>query len=304
MSTALQGRPGTTTGAPARGPADHPDGSTPGRAALARRLFAFLRREPLVHFVVLGGLLFAANALRQSAEHETIVIDRPTIDALIQQQTEIQGHPPSDQERALLVQGVIDDAVLLREAYKRGLEQDAVIESHLVQKMRFLLSADVPEPSEAELRAYFAAEAERYRNPPTVTLDQVFYADPASVPDGLLSELQSGVDFRGLGDRLFMLGPTLARYSVADLADLLGADLARRVFELPPGSWQGPFRSAEGVHFVRVRAREPARLPAFEEIVDWLRQDWQHARQQEVIRGELEALRARYRIVVEGEAEP
>ena len=304
MSTALQGRPETATGGPAREPAERLDGSTPGRATPARRLWTFLRHEPLVHFLVLGGLLFAANALRQSAERETIVIDRPTIDALIQQQTEIAGRPPSDQERALLIQGVIDDAVLLREAYKRGLEQDAVIERHLVQKMRFLLADELPEPSEAELRAYFAAEAERYRNPPTVTLDQVYYADPASVPDGLLKGLQAGMDFRGLGDRLFMLGPTLARYSAADLADLLGADLARRIFELPPGSWQGPFRSAEGAHFIRVRAREPARLPAFEEIVDWLRQDWQHARQQEAVRGEVEALHARYRIVVEGEAQP
>jgi hypothetical protein len=301
LSAALQGRPETATGEPARAPAERLDGSSPGRATSARRLWTFLRHEPLVHFLVLGGLLFAANAVRQSADRETIVIDRPTLEALIQQQTEIAGHPPSDQERALLIQGVIDDAVLLREAYKRGLAQDAVIERHLVQKMRFLLSADVPEPSEAELRAYFAAEAERYRTPPTVTLDQVFYADPASAPDGLLKGLQSGMDFRGLGDRLFMLGPTLARYSAADLADLLGADLAQRIFELPPGSWQGPFRSAEGVHFIRVRAREPAGLPAFEEIVDWLRQDWQHARQQEAVRGELEALRARYRVVVEGE---
>jgi hypothetical protein len=301
LSAALQGRPETATGKPAREPAERLDGSSPGRATSARRLWTFLRHEPLVHFLVLGGLLFAANAVRQSADRETIVIDRPTLEALIQQQTEIAGHPPSDQERALLIQGVIDDAVLLREAYKRGLAQDAVIERHLVQKMRFLLSADVPEPSEAELRAYFAAEAERYRTPPTVTLDQVFYADPASAPDGLLKGLQAGMDFRGLGDRLFMLGPTLARYSAADLADLLGADLAQRIFELPPGSWQGPFRSAEGVHFIRVRAREPAGLPAFEEIVDWLRQDWQHARQQEAVRGELEALRARYRVVVEGE---
>ncbi|MDF2781106.1 MAG: hypothetical protein K0S96_910, partial [Geminicoccaceae bacterium] len=87
--------------------------------AFARRLWTSLRREPLVHFVLLGALLFAASALRDSAGRETIVIDRPTLDALVRQQAEIQGRPPSDQERALLLQGVIDDAVLLREAYKR-----------------------------------------------------------------------------------------------------------------------------------------------------------------------------------------
>jgi hypothetical protein len=273
-------------------------------AVLLRRLWAALRREPLVHFVLLAGLLFAASALREGAGRETIVIERPTIEALIRQQTEIQGRPPSEQEQALLVQGVIDDAVLLREAYKRGLEQDAVVERHLVQKMRFLLGQEVPEPSEAELRAYFEAEGERYRSPPTVTLDHVFYADPQAVPDGLLEKLRAGADGRGLGDRLFMLGPRLARYSAADLAGLFGAELAQRVLELAPGSWQGPFRSAEGVHFVRVAARDPARLPAFEEVVDWVREDWLHARQQQIIGEQVTALRARYRIVVESEDRP
>ena len=31
-----------------------------------RRLWAFLRHEPLVHFAILGGLLFGADALRLS----------------------------------------------------------------------------------------------------------------------------------------------------------------------------------------------------------------------------------------------
>jgi len=82
LSAALQRRPATAAG----GPADHPDGAAPGRAGRARRLWRFLRHEPLVHFILLGGLLFAASALRQSAERETIVIEGPTIEALIRQQ--------------------------------------------------------------------------------------------------------------------------------------------------------------------------------------------------------------------------
>ena len=89
---------------------------------------------------------------------------------------------PRRRSRRCCVQGLVDDAVLLREAYRRGLEQDAVVERHLVQKMRLLLGEEVAEPAEAALRAYFAAAAERYRNPPTVSLDQVFYADPAARP--------------------------------------------------------------------------------------------------------------------------
>jgi hypothetical protein len=272
-------------------------------AARRHRLWAFLRGEPLVHFALLGALLFAASALWQRERPETIVIDRATVDALVEQQGQILGRPPSAEERALLVQGLVDDAVLLREAYRRGLEQDAVVERHLVQKMRFVLGEEIAEPTEAELREHFAATAERYRNPPTVSLDQVFYADPAAVPDGLLERLRAGADFRSLGDRLFMLGHRLARYSAADLADLFGDELARRVFELPAGVWQGPFESPEGAHFIRVAEHQPASVPAFEEVRDWVREDWRHARQQALVADQLGALRGRYRIVVEGAGE-
>ena len=199
-----------------------------------------------------------------------------------------------------LVQGLVDDAVLLREAYKRGLEQDGRWSSGTsCRRCAFSSARRFPDPGEAELRAWFEAQAERYRNPPTVSLDQVFYADPGAVPDDLLAQLRAGADFRRLGERLFMLGPRLARYSADDLADLLGADLARRIFELPVGVWQGPLRSPHGVHFVRVAEKLPASVPAFDEVADWVREDWRHAKQQELIAQQVAALRERYRIVLE-----
>ena len=288
----------------ARGPESGPAGMT-GIALSAdearswgRRLWAFVRREPLVHFVVLGGLLFGADALRQSTQRETIVIDPPTVQTLVDQQVQLLGRPLSDAERARVVESTIDDAVLLREAYKRGLEQDSLVDQHLVQKMRFLLTEDLPEPSEAELRAYLAAHAESYRRPATVTLDQVYFANPGAVPDGLLERLRAGADLQGLGDPLYMLGPRLTGYSARDLGDLLGADNAARILELPVGEWQGPLRSAEGLHFVRVMAKEPARLPAFEEIQNSVREDWRRTRQSEIVGQRVAELRERYRIVI------
>ena len=97
--------------------------------------------------------------------------------------------------------------------------------------MRVVLGEEVPEPSEAELKAYLAANRERYRGPPTVTLDHVFYADPGGVPDKLLAQLQTGLPIDGLGDSHSLLGDAPARYTLRDLMGLLGPELAQRVFE-------------------------------------------------------------------------
>lgn len=267
--------------------------------AAADSIWRRVLHEPLLHFLVLAALLFAAEVVVRAMERERIVIDRPTIEALAAQQAELAGRPLTAAERTALIEGLIDEEVLLREAYRRGLEQDAVVRRHLVQKMRFLLGEDVPEPSEAELRTFLDTHGDRYRMPPTVTLDHVYFADPAKVPDGMLDELRAGAEFRGLGERLYMLGPTLSRYSLRDLIDLFGEDLARQIFEFPAGVWQGPLRSPEGMHFVRVAAKHDARLPAFEEIVNSVREDWRFARQQEMITREVRRLRDDYRVEVE-----
>ena len=128
-----------------------------GRAARPAGLVPALRREPLVHFVVLGALLFGGQrAVRgRRARDDRDRSGRPS--RRWSAAGAALGRPLSEAERALLVQGLADDAVLLREAYRRGLEQDALVEQHLVQKMRFFLSEELPEPSEAELRALLEA---------------------------------------------------------------------------------------------------------------------------------------------------
>jgi hypothetical protein len=265
---------------------------------LARHWTA-LRREPLVHFLGLAALLFAGYELLAPTEQAPIVIERADVDERVRQQEELLARPLTDDERRAVLEAAIDDEVLLREAYRRGLDRDAVVRRHLVQKMRFILGEDQPEPSEAELKAYLAANRERYRTPPTITLDHVFYADPAAVPEGLLARLENGVEIDGLGDSLYMLGNTLPRYSLRDLIGLMGPDVARRAFELPAGQWHGPLSSERGVHFVRVAEHHSPAMPSFAELESYLRQDWTLDQQRRAIADRLAELRRDYRIVVE-----
>jgi PPIC-type PPIASE domain len=263
------------------------------------RYWTALRREPLAHFLALAALLFVAYDLLTPSEQEPIVIEQVSVDELVRQQEELLARPLSDDERRAVLGSAIDDEVLLREAYRRGLDRDAVVRRHLVQKMRFILGEDEPEPTEAELKEYLAANRERYRTPPTVTLDHVFYADPAAVPEGLVVQLENSVEIDGLGDSLYMLGNTLPRYSLRDLIGLMGPDVARRVFELRPGAWHGPMQSERGVHFVRVAEHHPPTMPSFEELESYLRQDWTLDQQRRAAAAKLAELRQNYRIVVQ-----
>ena len=89
--------------------------------------------------------------------------------------------------------------------------------------------------------------------------------------------------------------------SQRELRELFGAAFAESVFELEPGSWQGPVESSYGVHLVLVRDRTEPRLPDLSEVRDRVKVDLLDKRQREMNDAFYAALRERYEVVV---AEP
>ena len=97
-------------------------------------------RAPLLHFLLLGGLLFGLETA-SSRDREIPVVEirlselRSQIEAFRSQ----MGRLPDEQERAALERQVIERAIWLEEAWARGLQRmDPVVQQRLVLNMRFL----------------------------------------------------------------------------------------------------------------------------------------------------------------------
>ena len=81
--------------------------------------------------------------------------------------------PPNEDELEGLVQRLIREEVLYREAVSLGLDQDdTIVRRRMVQKMEFLSSelAKEAEPTETELQAWLDANPEKYPAPRTTRL--------------------------------------------------------------------------------------------------------------------------------------
>jgi peptidyl-prolyl cis-trans isomerase C len=123
-------------------------------------------REPLLHFVLIGALLFAFTAWRQQQQVRTEI--RITSGEIAQLaafwETQSQRQPTSEELRGLIEER-IDEEVLAREAVRLGLDRDDVIvRRRLAQKMAFVSDdlAVLTEPAETDLRAYFDAHRQAY----------------------------------------------------------------------------------------------------------------------------------------------
>jgi len=122
-------------------------------------------REPLVHFLGLGALLFILNGVfgNSAPVDPTITVSAPEVTRLAQLFAAQWQRPPTRGELDGLVERQIREEVLYREAVALGLDQnDTIVRRRLVQKLEFLSQDLVDEnPSEADLRAFSLRRAGR-----------------------------------------------------------------------------------------------------------------------------------------------
>jgi hypothetical protein len=265
-----------------------------------------LLREPLVHFLALGIALFAlhrACAGRAAASGQRrIVVDAAIRDGVADRFARTRGHPPTPEEREQLVSRFVDEQILFREGIARGLDRDDPrVRERVADKMSFVIrsSLRVPEPSAAELRAWFEQRKDRWERPLLVDFTHVFVEGDdlaARARAGeLLARLQAGAEPAGLGDR-FSGGRHYRRRRLDALAQAFGAEFVEGMAGQPEGSW-AERRSRFGMHLVRIEARTAAAAADFESSRLEVEKDWKDSRRAEALEAAMRELRSRWQVV-------
>lgn len=264
-----------------------------------------LLREPVVHFVLLGTLVWLLDAASGTDDGlEVVVTERQVarIAALWERQWR---RPPTPEELRNLVDDHVREEILYREALRMGLdEDDTVIRRRLAQKIAFV-SEDRAVPTvapEAELEDFFAANAERYRRPARLSLRQVPFTGDAAEAAAVaaLERLPEMADaeLSTLGDAS-LLPRRIASWTRREVAAEFGRVFLEELDLTRVGRWQGPVRSAFGVHAVRLDDFAPEQPATLEGARREVERDWLEARRREANEAFYAELRARYRVRVE-----
>ena len=122
-----------------------------------------LLREPLIHFLLIGAVLFALDHYVQPArgvapsskQIQLSLDDLGQLVMLFQAQWRRQ---PTVQELNRLVENKVQEEILYREALAMGLDKDdTIVKRRMAQKLQFLAEdmAAAREPETAELRSWF-----------------------------------------------------------------------------------------------------------------------------------------------------
>jgi hypothetical protein len=259
-----------------------------------------LSREPLVHFVLLGGLLFAAeHVIRASRPDPRVIVVGPEVDrearAIFHSG---KGREPSDAELQVLRERWIDNEVLYREGLSLRLEQgDPALRERVIFKALNVIESNLrlPEIDDAGLQAWFEAHRGQYDTPARFDFSEAVPEDgkpetarrfAAALNGGAQLDVQSGL-------RIFQARPRNT------IVDAFGPAFASALDTLPLREWR-VLESNDGPRVVRLESRVPAAAVSFDEARGRILQDWRDAEAQQLRTAALRELKQKYTLQLPG----
>jgi hypothetical protein len=274
-----------------------------------------LVREPLAHFLLIGGLMFLWSAWQGGfGDRSTrIVVARSVVEQQSTGFVRTWGREPSGAELKGLIDDHVKEEIAAREALAMGLErEDTVIRRRLRQKIEFLLvdETSATPATDADLQAWLARHPEAFRAEPQVAFRQVFVrperrgASARADAERLLARLRAaGPDATTdrLGD-VSMLPADSPMVPLAEVVRAFGQDFADELVKIQPGRWQGPVESTFGLHLVLVRQRRDGAAVELAAARPLVERELQSERRAAALQALYDRLLAKYDVTVEAPA--
>ena len=257
-------------------------------------------REPLLHFAVLGGLLFAVDHWQVSRTDDPRVITvGAQADAEARQVfTASRGRAPDAQELAALRSVWLDNEVLYREGLALQVDKgDAAIRERVIFKALSVLNANVKLPAfdDALLRDWFMQHRAKYDEPARFDFQEAALSgdNTETAVRAFADALNAGTpgDAKA-GLRVFKGRPH------SNLVQSYGPAFAKALEDAPLGDWRAqPTR--DGWRAVRLDAVAAPKSASFEPLRGVVLQDWTDAVMAEQRTAAVRALAKKYRIKTE-----
>jgi peptidyl-prolyl cis-trans isomerase C len=276
-------------------------------------------REPLVHFVALGLLLFVLDRALGSRSDAVgpltrIEITEGEVRQLSAAWTAQWQRPPTPEELRNLVAARVREEILYREALSLGLDKDdTIVKRRLAQKMEFLAddASAVREPGREELRAWYATHGERFALPARVSFHHFYFspdrrgpraAEDAARARATLGRAPVGAAAAARAGDPFMFQDTYLDRTPEQIAAVFGTQFALAVARVQPRAWSEPLESGLGWHLVWIDSSVPGRVPPLEDVEPAAKAAWIDDQRAEARQRAFAALATRYQVILPGPA--
>jgi hypothetical protein len=273
----------------------------PESAPATRALPGWLR-EPLLHFVVLGALLFTVDhfLISRADDPHTIVVGAEVDKEAREAFKSSRGQEPDAKQLAALRQAWLDNEVLYREGLALRVDQgDITIRERVIFKTLSIVEAGLKLPTvdDKALRAWFDAHKDKYDEPVRYDFQEAVLSGENSeaAVRSFVNELNTGTGSTRAGLRVFKGRPHV------NLVQGYGADAAKALEEATPGAEWRAIQTRDGWRAMRMDSVIGGKAASFEAMRNVVLQDWTDATMAEQRTAAVRALAKKYTIRFAGD---
>jgi peptidyl-prolyl cis-trans isomerase C len=269
-------------------------------------------REPLLHFLLIGGLLFLITSWINKEKldrSQQIIIDDAIIQRIALQYQAQMGTLPPKQTLDAMINDYIRDEVYYREALKTGLDKDdEVIRRRLSQKYAFVqndITADKA-PSDEELQQFYADHTQLFRDSATVSFTHIYFSSDNSGSDAAVQRAYDVLKKLAVSETIgatqpgdpFPLQYHYSGITRLDAKETFGTTpFVDSLFCIPVRRWSKPVRSGYGWHLIYIQNRTDARVEPFNAVKGAVLQAWTEDQRRQANETNYKKVESQYTIV-------
>ena len=268
--------------------------------SIARMQWPNWMREPLLHFIVLGALLFTVDhfVAGRADDPHTILIDASVDKQARQVFKAARGHEPNADELYALRRIWLDNEVLYREGLALQVDKgDQAIRDRVIFKALSVVDAGLklPPVDEKRLRDWFEQNRAKYDEPARYDFEEAVFAGDTS--EAALRDFATALNAGAQSDAKAGLRVFKGRPQ-GNLEQSYGEAFVKALQTSPPGEWRA-LSTRDGLHVMRLQSVTPARPAVFENLGGVVLQDWTDAVMADQRTAAVRTLAKKYTVKVE-----
>ena len=251
-------------------------------------------------FFIIGILIYIIDLAFNSFDEKEIYISDQEIISLVGAWKSQVGRNPTDDEIVRIINNLVEEEILYREALNLGLDKDdKIIKRRLAQKISFLKQESIIDtPSNNELLDYFNNNKDKYFIEPTFTFTHYYFSnenDALKRSNDAIKEISKNLD---VSSDPFFLGKNFVDVSLKSIKSDFGEDFATYFNNFKVNEWSDPVESAYGYHIILVKNSNDGFYPDISMVLKQVEIDLLQSRRDKAISEYLDNIKSEYKIYI------
>ena len=251
-------------------------------------------------FFIIGLILYLIDIGLNNNDDKEIYISDQEIISLVSAWKSQVGRNPNDDEITRIINNLVEEEILYREALKLGLDrEDRIIKRRLAQKISFLKQESIPNaPSNDDLIEYFKKNSDKYFIDSTYTFRHYFYSSENSSKERSAKAYTDLINGVSINSDPFFLGKNFVDATIRKIENEFGKDFSLNFLNVELNKWIGPLESAFGHHIIYVTNQREGYLPDITDVIKQVEVDFLQSKRDEAIENYLNEIRSEYKIYI------